>query len=198
MPVGTAVGVRPCRYREWEKSKSTQPTLSWADAPAEQDYPAAASFMRLIAAPALAESLSSLLSRAPLVHEAAKDILRAARLPLLPADDPEVTMCLGLISTILGTASSAQDIGPLSAFGVAAYIAVAGLWSSPVSGASMDPARSLAPVLISPDLHYLWIYLSAPLLGALAAVAAGLGAAGSLVPAAETSTARLRIRRRAG
>ena len=36
----------------------------------------------------------------------------------------------------------------------------------------MDPARSLAPVLISPDLHYRWIYLSAPLLGALAAVAA--------------------------
>ena len=80
-------------------------------------------------------------------------------------------MCLGLISTILGTAPSAQNIGPLSAFGVA-YIAVAGLWSSPVSGASMDPARSLAPVFISPDLHYLWIYLSAPLLGALATVAA--------------------------
>ncbi len=91
MPVGTAVRVRPCHHHEWGKSKSTQPTLSWADAPAEQDYPAAASFLRLIAAPALAESLSSLLSRAPLVHQAAKDILRAARLPLLPADDPEVT-----------------------------------------------------------------------------------------------------------
>jgi aquaporin Z len=144
----------------------------------------------------------------------------------------EAILSLGLISTILGTASSAQNIGPLSAFGVAAYIALAGLWSSPVSGASMNPARSLGPALISPDLHDLWIYLTAPPLGALAAVAAsyiprgpggdpggtraargtlpepgnsppappafGLGAAGRLVPAAETSTARLRIRRRAG
>ncbi len=72
----------------------------------------------------------------------------------------------------MGTVSSAQNIGPLSALGVAAYIAVAGLWSSPVSGASMNPARSLAPALISPDLHDLWIYLTAAPLGALGAVAA--------------------------
>jgi hypothetical protein len=56
------------------------------------------SFLRLIAAPALAESLSSLLSQAPLVHQAAKDILRAARLPLLPADDPEVAKDLKKVS----------------------------------------------------------------------------------------------------
>ena len=84
----------------------------------------------------------------------------------------EAVLSLGLVSTILGTASSAQNIGPLSAFGVAAYIALAGLWSSPVSGASMNPTRSLAPALIAPDLHDLWIYLTAPPLGALAAVAA--------------------------
>ncbi len=74
-----------------KKSKSTQPALSWADAPAVQDYPAAASFLRLIAVPALAESLSSPLSRAALAHQAAKEFFRAARLPLLPADDPEIT-----------------------------------------------------------------------------------------------------------
>ncbi|WP_445184001.1 MIP/aquaporin family protein [Pseudonocardia sp. Cha107L01] len=84
----------------------------------------------------------------------------------------ETILSLGLVSTILGTASSAQNIGPLSAFGVAAYIALAGLWSSPVSGASMNPARSLAPALIGSDLHDLWIYLTAPPLGAVAAVAA--------------------------
>ena len=84
----------------------------------------------------------------------------------------EAILSLGLVSTVLGTASSAQNIGPLSAFGVGAYIALAGLWSSPVSGASMNPARSLAPALISADLHSLWIYRTAPPLGALAAVAA--------------------------
>lgn len=84
----------------------------------------------------------------------------------------EAVLSLGLVSTVLGTASSAQNLGSLSALGVAAYIALAGLWASPVSGASMNPARSLAPALISGDHHDLWIYLTAPLLGALAAVGA--------------------------
>ncbi|HEV3172108.1 MAG TPA: aquaporin [Actinocrinis sp.] len=84
----------------------------------------------------------------------------------------EAVLSLGLVSTILGTASSAQNIGPLSAVGVGAYIAMAGLWASPVSGASMNPARSLGPALLSGDLHGLWIYLTAPVLGALVAVGA--------------------------
>jgi len=84
----------------------------------------------------------------------------------------EAVLSLGLVSTILGTASSAQNIGPLSAIGVGGYIAQAGLWAGPVSGASMNPARSLGPALVSVDLHDLWIYLTAPTLGALAAVAA--------------------------
>jgi aquaporin Z len=83
----------------------------------------------------------------------------------------ELILTVGLVSTILGTASSAQNLGPLSALGVAAYIALAGLWASPVSGASMNPARSLAPALISGDHHDLWIYLTAPTLGATIAVA---------------------------
>ena len=57
----------------------------------------------------------------------------------------ELVLTAGLVSTILGTASRAQNLGPISAFGVAAYIVLAGLWSSPVSGASMNPARSFAP-----------------------------------------------------
>lgn len=84
----------------------------------------------------------------------------------------EAVLSLGLVSVVLGTASSAQNLGSISAFGVAAYIAVAGLWASPVSGASMNPARSLGPALVCPDIHHLWIYLTAPLLGALVAVAA--------------------------
>jgi aquaporin Z len=78
----------------------------------------------------------------------------------------------GLVSTILGTASRAQNLGPLSAVGVGAYIALAGLWASPVSGASMNPARSLGPALATGDLHQLWIYLTAPVLGMLIAAAA--------------------------
>jgi len=84
----------------------------------------------------------------------------------------ETVLSLGLVSTILGTASTAQNLGPLSAVGVASFIALAGLWASPVSGASMNPARSLAPAMVSGDLHDLWIYLTGPPLGALLAVAA--------------------------
>jgi hypothetical protein len=69
---------------------SKTPTVTWADAPAEDDYPSAASFLRLIAKPVPVDVLTGLLSQAPTVPQAAKDILRAARLPLLPADDPEV------------------------------------------------------------------------------------------------------------
>jgi aquaporin Z len=90
----------------------------------------------------------------------------------------EALLTLGLVSTVLGTASTAQNLGPLSALGVAGYIALAGLWASPVSGASMNPARSLGPALISGDLHNLWIYLIAPLLGTLAAVVAALALRG--------------------
>ncbi len=84
----------------------------------------------------------------------------------------EAVLTLGLVSTILGTASTAQNIGALSAFGVGAYIILAGLWASPVSGASMNPVRSLGPALVSGDFTDLWIFLAGPILGALVAVGA--------------------------
>ncbi len=83
----------------------------------------------------------------------------------------ELVLTVGLVSTVLGTASRAQNLGPISALGVAAYIVLAGLWSSPVSGASMNPARSLAPDLVLGDLSHLWVYLVGPAAGAFVAVA---------------------------
>jgi hypothetical protein len=70
-------------------AKSKQ-KLQWADSPSSHDYPAAASFLRLIATPSLAEVLSGLLSQSTTVEHPVKDILRAAGLPLLPADNAEV------------------------------------------------------------------------------------------------------------
>jgi len=84
----------------------------------------------------------------------------------------ETVLTFGLVTTILGTASTAQNVGPLAAFGVGGYIVLAGLWSSPVSGASMNPARSLGPDLVRGSFSGLWPYLAGPLLGALLAVAA--------------------------
>lgn len=84
----------------------------------------------------------------------------------------EILLTLGLVSTILGASSGAQNIGAFSAFAVGAYIILAGLWASPVSGASMNPARSLGPAFVSGDLTDQWIYILGPMLGALLAVAA--------------------------
>jgi hypothetical protein len=64
--------------------------IEWADTPDEHDYPAAALYLSLVAIPGLANVLSTLLAEAPTVHQHAKDILRAAGLPLLPVDDAEV------------------------------------------------------------------------------------------------------------
>lgn len=82
----------------------------------------------------------------------------------------ELLLTVGLVSTILGTASGAQQLGPLAALGVAGYIALAGLWGSPVSGASMNPARSLGPALVLNDWTSWWAYFIGPLAGGTIAV----------------------------
>jgi aquaporin Z len=83
----------------------------------------------------------------------------------------EGMLTLGLVSTILGTASRAQNVGPLSAVAVAGYIVLAGLWSSPVSGASMNPARSFGPDLVLGNFTNYWAYVVGPIAGGLLAVA---------------------------
>jgi len=82
----------------------------------------------------------------------------------------EAVLTCGLITTILGTASGAQNVGTLSAVAVAGYIALAGLWASPTSGASMNPVRSFAPAAIAGQFDHYWVYLAGPVAGMLIAV----------------------------
>ena len=82
----------------------------------------------------------------------------------------ELMLTVGLVSTILGTASRSQNVGSLSAVAVGSYIVLAGLWSSPISGASMNPARSLGPDLVLGRFEHLWVYLTGPTAGAAIAV----------------------------
>ncbi|MGD0943388.1 MAG: aquaporin [Acidimicrobiales bacterium] len=83
----------------------------------------------------------------------------------------EAVLTLGLVSVILGTASGAQNVGLFGALGVGGYIALAGLWASPISGASMNPARTFGPDVVSDHLASYWVYVAGPLAGALLAVA---------------------------
>src|SRR6185437_9061906 len=83
----------------------------------------------------------------------------------------EAVLTLGLVSVILGTASGAQQIGPLAAIAVGSFIALAGLIGAKISGASMNPARSLGPALVLGDWTSWWAYLVGPMIGAAVAVA---------------------------
>ncbi len=82
----------------------------------------------------------------------------------------EAVLTLGLLSVILGTASRAQNVGAISALAVGGYIALAGLWGSPISGASMNPARTFGPDLVGANFTDYWVYVAGPLVGAIVAV----------------------------
>ena len=82
----------------------------------------------------------------------------------------EALLTMGLVSVILGTASGAQNVGLFGALGVGGYIALAGLWGSPISGTSMNPARTFGPDAVAANFSQYWVYVAGPLLGAVVAV----------------------------
>ena len=104
----------------------------------------------------------------------------------------EIALTGVLLSVILGTASAAQNVGMIGALGVGGYIALAGLWSAPVSGMSMNPARSFGPVLVSGDWTAYWVYVVGPLDGAMIAVGCAIILRGR---GGRSNIARRRVRR---
>jgi aquaporin Z len=96
----------------------------------------------------------------------------------LPAGDVLQSFVLEFILTfllmfvILSVSTGSKEKGVLAGVAVGSVIALEALFAGPVSGASMNPARSLAPALVSLKLESLWVYLTAPVLGAWAGVTA--------------------------
>lgn len=94
----------------------------------------------------------------------------------LPAGSPmqsfvfEVVLTTILMLTILSVSSGAKEKGITAGIAIGAVIGLEAMFAGPVCGASMNPARSLAPALVSGSLEHLWIYLTAPTLGALLAI----------------------------
>lgn len=82
----------------------------------------------------------------------------------------EFVLTLVLMLVILGVAEGAKERGIMAGVAIGAVVGLEALFAGPISGASMNPARSLAPALVSGELAELWIYLLAPVLGASAAV----------------------------
>jgi aquaporin Z len=84
----------------------------------------------------------------------------------------EAVLTLLLMFVILSVSTGAKEKGVMAGVAVGAVIALEALFAGPACGASMNPARSLAPAVVSLRLDHLWIYLSAPPLGAALAVLA--------------------------
>jgi aquaporin Z len=84
----------------------------------------------------------------------------------------EVVLTLLLMFVILSVSTGAKEKGITAGIAIGAVIAFEALFAGPISGASMNPARSLAPAFVSGRLDNLWVYLTAPVLGAAAAVLA--------------------------
>jgi aquaporin Z len=75
-----------------------------------------------------------------------------------------------LVSIILNTATGHRSIGHNAAIAVGSTVALLGLFASPISGASMNPARSLGPDIVSTDFTGWWVYVLGPVIGAIIAV----------------------------
>ena len=82
----------------------------------------------------------------------------------------EIVLTAMLVTVILGTAHNERLVGHNAAIAVGGTIALAGLFAGPVSGASMNPARSFGPALFGGTFGSYWIYLVGPIIGALIAV----------------------------
>lgn len=96
----------------------------------------------------------------------------------LPAGTPmqsfvlEVVLAAILMFVILNVSAGAKEKGITAGIAVGSIIALEAMFAGPVSGASMNPARSLAPAFVSGHLEHLWVYLIAPIIGAQLAVPA--------------------------
>jgi aquaporin Z len=84
----------------------------------------------------------------------------------------EVLLTMGLMFVILSVSTGASEKGITAGLAIGSTVGLAALFAGPLSGASMNPARSLAPALVSGNLEHLWLYLTAPFVGAALAVAA--------------------------
>jgi len=82
----------------------------------------------------------------------------------------EVVLTWLLMLVILSVSEGSKEKGITAGIAIGSVIALEALFAGPICGASMNPARSLAPALVGINLDGLWIYLTAPVLGALLAV----------------------------
>lgn len=84
----------------------------------------------------------------------------------------EIILTFFLMFVIIHVSSGSKELGMMAGIAIGGVVALEAAFAGPISGASMNPARSLAPAIVSGEIQSLWVYLTAPFIGAALAVAA--------------------------
>tara|TARA_R100000935_G_C2822054_1_gene160281 strand:- start:30 stop:677 length:648 start_codon:yes stop_codon:yes gene_type:complete len=82
----------------------------------------------------------------------------------------EVILTFFLMVVIINVSTGSKEIGVIAGIAIGSVVLLEALFAGPITGASMNPARSLAPALVSGNLQHLWLYLTAPVVGSILAV----------------------------
>jgi len=82
----------------------------------------------------------------------------------------ELILTFILMLTIIHVSKGSKEQGMFAGMAIGSVVLLEAIFAGPICGASMNPIRSLAPAIVSGHLEHLWIYLSAPFIGAIAAV----------------------------
>ena len=82
----------------------------------------------------------------------------------------EFLLTFFLMVVIINVSTGSKEIGPVAGIAIGAVVLLEAMFAGPITNASMNPARSIAPAFVSGNLQHLWMYIIAPILGALLAV----------------------------
>jgi len=82
----------------------------------------------------------------------------------------EIILSLFLMIVIINVSTGAKEIGVIAGIAIGGIVLLEALFAGPITGASMNPARSIAPALVSGNLQHLWVYITAPIIGCILAV----------------------------
>ena len=82
----------------------------------------------------------------------------------------EVVLTFILMLTIINVSTGSKEVGVVAGIAIGGVVMLEALFAGPVTNASMNPARSLAPALVSGHIEHLWLYLTAPIIGAVLAI----------------------------
>lgn len=82
----------------------------------------------------------------------------------------EFILTFFLMLVIINVSTGSREIGTMAAVAVGGVILLEAMFAGPMTKASMNPVRSIAPAIFTGNFQYLWLYVSAPILGALTAI----------------------------